>query len=139
MVDTTNRIRVFVYGSLKAGHGLHNMLMLGKQNEFVGYDYIEGPWLLADMGAYPAIIWDDTGEHRVYGEVYVVDEETLASLDFAEGHPLFYRRTKVDTASGLRVWAYILNTGPDEYAEDWIEAGTWKPSDAEKEWINECA
>ncbi len=61
---------------------------------------------MVSLGAYPGIIAG--GSTAIVGEVYEVDEATLAELDRLEGHPEFYRRTEIALADGARVEAYVL-------------------------------
>lgn len=79
---------VFVYGTLKRGHGNHRLLEAGGAR-LLGTDSIKG-WSMHDLGAFPAVAegWD-----TVHGEVFEVDAETLARLDRLEGIPSFYQRT----------------------------------------------
>ena len=112
MVEITGKIRVFVYGSLKKGHPLHDLIKRGK-SEYVGRRMIHDRLAMTSMGAFPALIDHEKETRHVYGEVYVVDHETLAALDMAEGHPDFYKRRKLWTVpkgneKALRVWTYIL-------------------------------
>lgn len=134
-----NNIRVFVYGTLKVGHGLHKLLSTGKNVEYMGRHYIEEPLMLCDMGAFPALVRDEYFDkvYRTYGELYSVDPETLASLDFAEGHPRFFKREKVSTAgpNEHKCWVYILSDVVADYAEDVIEDGVWCPSDEEAAYV----
>jgi gamma-glutamylcyclotransferase (GGCT)/AIG2-like uncharacterized protein YtfP len=51
---------------------------------------------LVDLGPYPALC--EGGGTAVLGEVYAVDDATLAALDALEGHPNWYRRTRVTLA-----------------------------------------
>lgn len=134
MVDTKGDIRVFVYGSLKKGKGLHGLL--SKAN-FITREYIEEEMQLCDMGPFPALVKEPTQTFRTYGEVYVVDQETLAALDMAEGHPTFFKRHKVKTAkNGYRVWVYVLSDEAEQYAGDALDKDVWKPSKTEQEYIN---
>lgn len=141
MVETKGKIRVFVYGTLKKGHPLHeHVLEKGRNVEFVRRDYIEEPLMMCSMGAFPALVYDDYGgpneTYRVFGEVYTVDDETLASMDFAEGHPKFYKRRKVRTKQGdMNCWVYVLTDPACDYADEYIEEGVWKPHEGEKAYV----
>lgn len=124
-------IRVFVYGSLKAGHGNHALL---EGATFLGRQSLSGRYAMLDIGYYPGVVEVADGPRRtIYGEVYRIDKPTLESLDLLEGHPNYYRRTKVGT-DWKGAWCYFL---PVEHMAHHgiIEAGTWVPSDEEKEWI----
>lgn len=140
-----NKIKVFVYGTLKKDHPLHRLLERGKDVEYVGRNYIDEPLMLVDMGAFPALVHDDydiNTTYRVFGEVYMVDPETLASLDYAEGYPKLYKREKLemrDCPKPFKAWTYILSDDASVYAEDWIESGVWNPTDAEKAYVNKIS
>jgi gamma-glutamylcyclotransferase (GGCT)/AIG2-like uncharacterized protein YtfP len=45
----------------------------------------------------------------VHGEVYRVDDRTLAALDHLEGHPDFYVRSVIGLEAGREVWTYLLD------------------------------
>ena len=65
------------------------------------------------------------GAYAVAGEVYEVDEATLAALDRLEGHPRFYRRTRIALEDGAAVETYLL---PPEQVEGRpvIASGNWR-------------
>ena len=65
------------------------------------------------------------GEHAVAGEVYEVDEATLAALDRLEGHPRFYRRTRIALEDGAAVETYLL--APEQVeGRPVIDSGNWR-------------
>jgi gamma-glutamylaminecyclotransferase len=104
-------VRVFVYGTLKRGFENHRLL---ENSVFVGEARTVTPYSMLD-GAFPVL--RDRGEHcfQVSGELYEVDEPTLALLDELE-----------DTASGLyeRVEADAVLTGqPGETCKAFIYVG----------------
>lgn len=68
---------VFVYGSLKKGHWLHDSY-LGDQM-FVGNAVITGYTMLS-LGKYPAILQTNNPNHQVLGEYYLVSDEVFNSL-----------------------------------------------------------
>jgi gamma-glutamylcyclotransferase (GGCT)/AIG2-like uncharacterized protein YtfP len=91
---------------------------------------------MLDLGPFPAVVEhqdDDIGVGKIYGEVYLVDEDTLYTLDCIEGHPSFYRRRKVDTPF-KKAWTYFL---PESYLHDQdntiVESGLWRPTEDEEE------
>lgn len=122
-------IRVFVYGTLKNGRGNHRLLANSK---FLGRCYIEGAWRLISLGGFPGLVYKpDLSMEKVVGEVYQVDQDTLQSLDWLEGHPRFYERSKVATPF-KNAWAYFL---PAEYLEKYPIIGPiWKPTAEELDW-----
>ncbi len=123
-----NSTRVFVYGTLKKGHGNHGAL---EGAEFLGRCYLEGEYTLLDLGWYPGLVASGAEASRVYGEVYRVDEPTLHTLDLIEGHPSFYERVKVKTP-WKNTWVYLL---PEDYIDnnDVVENGCWQPFEEEQE------
>lgn len=119
---------VFVYGSLKSGFHNHRLLdhggvmALGAATTVKPYFMLSGrafPFLIdpAALGAdHEACVADVIG--RVRGELYAIDDETMADLDRLEGHPDFYKRELVPIAvNALRggingadivAWVYFL-------------------------------
>lgn len=85
---------ILVYGTLKRGESNHTLL---SGSMFVGEDAVRGD--LFDLGPFPAM---KEGEGTVHGEVFLVSTETLKALDHLEGHPVFYRRTPVETLFGKK-------------------------------------
>ncbi len=75
------------------------------------------------LGAFPALI--EGGTTRVVGEVYEVDDATLAALDRLEGVPRFYVRLPVRLERGAPVDAYVL---PAErvVGRNAIPGGDWR-------------
>lgn len=152
------KIRVFVYGTLKAGHANHRLLE-NSQAEFVGYDSVTGNFRMTDMIGFPGIFRphenenlpkDDMGNTipgKMKGEVWAIEPEGLMSLDLLEGHPSFYRREKLWSDNGIRVWMYILSPPATHtgYKRGWLDpdrrldSGIWRPSDSEKLFWNEKA
>jgi gamma-glutamylaminecyclotransferase len=123
-------IRVFVYGSLKQGKGNHRLL---EQSKFLGRCMIEGPHRMISLGGYPGLVRkEDLPPRKIVGEVYQVNEETLQSLDWLEGHPRFYERHKVETPF-KNAWVYYL---PEGYLDRHPDAGQiWQSSEEERAWF----
>ncbi len=112
--------RVFVYGTLLAGEPNHHLLANAK---LVGKARTEPAFELRDLGAFPGLVRG--GEHDVVGEVYAVDAETLAALDWFEGHPRFYRRRRIALSDGVYIETYLLT--PAEVAgRPIIISGNWR-------------
>lgn len=78
---------------------------------------------LVDLGAYPALV--DGGSVAVRGEVYKIDELTLARVDKLEGHPTYYRRRTLELADGRRVETYLLPAVEAEGCPQ-IFSGDWR-------------
>jgi gamma-glutamylcyclotransferase (GGCT)/AIG2-like uncharacterized protein YtfP len=95
---------VFVYGSLMRGQGNHRLL---EHARFVRAAHTTAAFTLVDLGAFPGLL--ARGTTAVRGEVYRVDDATLAALDRLESHPRFYRRQEIALTDGPRVEAYLLS------------------------------
>ena len=89
---------------------------------------------LVSLGPYPAMVAG--GTTAVLGEVYEVDQETLAKIDLLEGHPHHYRRELVRLEDGEEVLAYLL---PRDKAEGLprIESGDWKDARRQNGWAQQ--
>ena len=102
-----NTIPVFVYGTLKRGHGNHRELegatYLGEASTVERYAlHVQGLPMVDRNNPMSAI----------HGELYLVDRATFADLDRLEGHPNCYRRylTRVVLAdsSVSSAWMYFF-------------------------------
>lgn len=103
--------RVFVYGTLKRGHGNHALvapyLVRVLPGRVEGYDLYGLPPGPERPYPYPAMV---PGRGRVYGEVLFLQEEALPLLDELEEEGREYRRVRVwvETEEGpLEAWAYL--------------------------------
>lgn len=96
----------FVYGTLKKDYCNHRLLGMSK---FVGKGEIRG-FKLYDIGEFPAIKESFNGNDVVEGELYHVDEKTLAALDCLEGEGYLYKRRETIAYAGtkeINVFVYI--------------------------------
>ncbi len=123
-------IHVFVYGTLKAQKGNHS-LMKNIDAELIGYDSMTGALGMISYGGFPAVCkLDETSEttHKVYGELYRVPAEGLASLDALEGHPHWYRRERLRTdINNVKAWIYLMPASEFEKNSDSIvEDNAWR-------------
>lgn len=123
---------VFVYGSLMRGFHNHRLLQHDAAR-YVGRAETQARYTLVDLGAFPGLL--EAGSARVRGEIYDVDEPTLAKLDRLEGHPRFYQRKHVLLArrppplraAGVAraVWAYFLPS--EEFGHrPLVTSGDWR-------------
>ncbi len=112
--------RVFVYGTLKRGHGNHRLLERGGAR-YVGEARVSGT--MHDIGGIPAV--GLSGRGTVHGEVYELDAETLARLDRLEGTPTFYQRTRVRMSTGTEAWIYVMNSNRLATRER-VASGRWE-------------
>jgi len=118
--DVEPRTRVFVYGTLLVGESNHRYLASAR---LVAEARTQPAFTLHDLGAFPGLVAG--GSHAVAGEVYAVDEPTLAALDRLEDHPRFYLRTSIVLASGAAVETYLLT--PNHVAGcPIITSGSWR-------------
>jgi gamma-glutamylaminecyclotransferase len=111
--QSKNTIKVFVYGSLKKGYGNNRLL---SNAEFLGERVTSSSYILGDVGfpyMFPRAAFEEDFNERnanlfkpVQGELYAVDEPTLASLDCLEGEGIHYHRIEIAIDTEL-VYAYL--------------------------------
>jgi len=114
---------LFVYGTLRKD-GVNAMPKLYPNSTFVGSSSVNGR--LYDMGGYPAIVLDDNAS-PVIGEVYEIDDETLAKLDAFELDADYHRTAVEITVTSMPTWCWVyrplaeVSSGKPEVASgDWI-------------------
>lgn len=125
--NDTAGIRVFVYGTLKRGHGNNTAI---SDQTYLGRCAITGPFTMINLGYYPGVVRTTGASNRIFGEVWRVDTDSLNIMDMIEGHPNFYERIKVGTP-WKSAWIYTL---PEDYLDGThpvLEGGLWEPSDEE--------
>lgn len=132
--------RVFVYGTLRQGGSrrgaLEEATEISKKAYLVGFK-------MYHLGGFPGIIHLSSGERGepIVGELYQIDERTLARLDMIEGHQeerpeaSFYRRTEVQIvvpregenkkAEIFTAWTYVFNNPARIKSCPVIESGDW--------------
>jgi len=104
-----SRTLLFVYGSLKSGQQGHERLA---GQEFVRAARTVPIYRLYGLGWHPGLVLDQKSGLSVRGEIYSVDEPTLAKLDEYEGVPAGFRREHIAIADLVGdVQAYFFN-GP---------------------------
>jgi gamma-glutamylaminecyclotransferase len=101
---------VFVYGTLKRGFGNHHLL---NGSKFIGQALTKEKYALYVSGI-PFVI-ESEPVSQISGEVYEVDQKTLARLDRLEGHPDWYCRKMVyvsgntnESGESLKAWIYFF-------------------------------
>jgi len=111
-----NRIKIFVYGTLKSGNstrGLDSPQFDDIDKTKVGIAVTtEDKFNLVELGAFPGVIVN--GTHKISGEVWEGGEDFLELCDSIEGHQKdklknFYHRDLVNTTEGK---AYIYHLDP---------------------------
>jgi gamma-glutamylcyclotransferase (GGCT)/AIG2-like uncharacterized protein YtfP len=99
---------LFVYGTLKRG-GANHPLMAGQK--FLGTARTTPGFTLYDLDGYPGMIATADDHDGVKGEVWAVDDATLARLDEFEGLAEgLYRRERIPLLAPFadrRVEAYL--------------------------------
>ena len=83
---------VFVYGTLKHGHGNHRLL---KYSEYFCDATTAERYNFFTLGYYPAVAKtgnEDLDLYRVDGEIYKVDSHAMRLLDQLEGNGVLYQR-----------------------------------------------
>lgn len=115
--------KLFVYGTLRPGHGANNFL--NGRASHVGEDRIHGR--MYNMGWFPGVRLDEQ-ESIIIGDVYEIEDEGLpAVLDTYEGYPNLYGRKLVKTEGGEDVWVYEINVV--SASRPVIESGDWNNRD----------
>jgi gamma-glutamylcyclotransferase (GGCT)/AIG2-like uncharacterized protein YtfP len=110
-------MKVFVYGTLKQGHGNHRLL---RESKLLGECNTPPAFEMINMGAFPGAV---RGKEELQGEVYEVDEHTMERLDMLEGYPQFYGREIIPTEFG-DAWIYTLKKHEyDSYPR--VIGGSW--------------
>ncbi|XP_072143740.1 gamma-glutamylaminecyclotransferase C-like [Dermacentor andersoni] len=97
---------VFTYGTLKCGQPNHHILMNPNNGRatLIGTARTLKKWPLVLVSSYeiPCLLPREGMGHRfiqeVSGEMYLVDDQMLESLDGLESHPDVYVRTQQDVA-----------------------------------------
>ena len=112
---------IFVYGTLKKGGSNHHFL---ESSEFLRDEVLEDHSIyVPSLFSFPLLLKDKGG--KVHGEVYKVDDNTLANLDMLEGEGFLYNRINNDE---LGFQYYLFNDNGSWHIDkvnDKIENGKW--------------
>lgn len=111
-------IRLFVYGTLREGYGLHNNLRGCKK---VGEGWLHGFKMYAR--GIPFVVKSDDPNDKVFGEIYEVKvgSRTLDTIDAIEGG---YTRTMIaDQLGGVDIY---LDTWASNHEQDRVPSGDFK-------------
>ena len=112
------KTKIFVYGTLKRGHGNHVLL---KDSEFLGPALTVNKYVMYRAGIpYVSKSLELSG---IMGELYSVDELSLNYLDMLEGHPTWYKREKIPID-------YISNKGEIKQTDAWLYFNEQIPNSA---------
>ncbi len=102
----SEKIPVFVYGTLKKGYENHKYLERSGV-KFIGEAKTVQKYVMY-FNKYPYVSKDKAISH-IHGELYFVDEKVLKDLDKLEGHPDWYRReiVQIRLENGKELEAYL--------------------------------
>tara|TARA_R110002012_G_scaffold2179_1_gene10417 strand:- start:4317 stop:4727 length:411 start_codon:yes stop_codon:yes gene_type:complete len=113
---------VFVYGTLKRGHGNNYLL---PESSFMGPAVTQDKYSMYHNGI--PYVSKKKKKTRIGGELYSVNKEVLKSLDLLEGHPQWYKREMVtvqrfanrwkDDIISLNAWLYFNEDIPKNARE----------------------
>jgi gamma-glutamylcyclotransferase (GGCT)/AIG2-like uncharacterized protein YtfP len=109
---------LFVYGTLKRGQRNHRAI---ERSRFFGEARTAPQFTLHDLLWYPAMVLG--GTTSVAGELYDVDDATLAVVDRIEGHPTYYKRIGIPLLGGDIVAGYVFRLSVDGAPR--VEDGCW--------------
>lgn len=112
--------KVFVYGTLLSGCSNHRFL---KDAHLLRAAHTTPMFVLYDLGQFPGLVAG--GSQSIVGEVYRVEEATLAALDRLESHPTFYRREEIVLHDGTTALAYLLTLDKVRGCSV-IASGSWR-------------
>ncbi|KAL5010427.1 hypothetical protein ScPMuIL_012732 [Solemya velum] len=90
---------IFTYGTLKRGQPNHSLIEKSEGSKlFIGVakTCLKFPLIIATKYHIPFLLYEPNKGENVIGEIYKVDDVTLASLDKLENHPNLYERTLLD-------------------------------------------
>lgn len=116
--------RVFVYGTLKRGYPNNPLLegseFLGEAVTVLTYKAVTVPAYKTVRSSFPVIMPDPSGK-PVAGEIYSVDDATLARLDQLEREGRSYDRVMIDAtlslSNGGPTQAFIYVGREDRFGE----------------------
>lgn len=117
-------MKLFVYGTLKAGGSNHRLLQEAFA-KFLHEDYIAG--MLFDAGPWPIAI---PGKNVIFGEVYEIPPNLISKLDRLEGHPNLFERREAQTEGWKdNVIVYMMNSLPNAgvmLKHHFVPSGMWR-------------
>lgn len=116
---------VFVYGSLK--RAFHNHFILQNHGvDFLGVARTDQDcYNMRSFGGFPAVFRVTTEDaYFIFGELFVVDSDTLREIDELESNGQFYRRELVTfripgQPEPIEAWMYLL-LEPERYTDDFV-------------------
>lgn len=105
---------LFVYGTLKRGGTNHHLL---RSQHWIADGRTEPRFALYDLSDYPGLVRTTDRPEAITGELWQVDEASLAWLDEFEECGLLFERELIpvydDRGRWLRAWAYLYRLPVD--------------------------
>lgn len=115
--------KIGVYGTLKKGFRANDML---SNATFKGSYRVSIPFIMYNVGCYPALIKIGEKLHSIYIEIYEVDDVTLQRLDRYEGYPNLYQKSVIKV-NDEDVIIYTMDSMSGFLDRDKIiKSGNWK-------------
>ena len=110
---TNDRINLFVYGTLKEGHGAHHYM----KDSPLTLKNVKVRGKLYKSSFFPCLVLTPEEENYVMGEVYSVHKDNLPAIDRYEGYPSLFDRKKIEkitledgsTLDADNTWVYVIN------------------------------
>lgn len=136
------RERVFVYGTLKTGHGRNGVLQTQGSKFLTGGAKLRG-WIMVDLGSFPCLVKAPHPDWEVFGELYDIEPAKLKELDRIEGYEEgrgsnrnLYDRIRVTLEGGDgNSWVYVQpNRKLIEGETNFIPRGVWYASAPKFKW-----
>ena len=115
----TEKVNVFVYGTLRLGEPFHHLL---GEARLVATTQTPPEFSLVNLGEYPGMM--DGGASAVTGEIFEVENSLIPILDRYEDYPELYDRRTILLSNGVRALTYILR--PTQHDFPIIQSGDWK-------------
>lgn len=85
---------------------------------------------MQDLGPFPGVVEKSSGTGTtIKGELYRVDDQTLARLDMLEGVPTLYQRQRIRLQSGKLAYMYLYQRGCSSWSNRQtaeISSGDWR-------------
>lgn len=101
---------IFVYGSLRQGHGNHHLL---EGASCYGTGQTLSNCAMYVVSGYPYVTSSEQ-RYPIIGELYAVDVAMLEKLDKMEGHPRYYvRRETTVVVAGQEYTCWMYFRDPD--------------------------
>jgi gamma-glutamylcyclotransferase (GGCT)/AIG2-like uncharacterized protein YtfP len=102
---TTEKIKLFVYGTLKRGQIRNRCL---KDSKFLREVVTKPEYHLLNLGQFPGIVRVEKDGRSIVGELYEITVELRPYLDSIEGSPTLFNLEEINIEGETDVYAYFL-------------------------------